>query len=270
LPRAFLQPGQRVLGVSPTFHSVYEFATGCKADSIQLPLTDNHEQDIPGLVAAANKPDANVGFLYLCNPNNPTGMVVPKDQVAQLLDGAPRGLPVLVDEAYHDFVDDPAYESAIAHVVADRPVVVARTFSKVYGLAGVRLGYAIAPPQLIARMNQHAGDMSVSALAKWAGVAALTDRASYDRVRLNLIQSRNATTARLDKAGYATLPSGGNFFMVDLRRPVGPVITAFRDRGILVGRPFPPMNEHLRVSIGTPEDMQKFIAAFNDILGAAA
>jgi histidinol-phosphate aminotransferase len=218
------------------------------------------------MIAAARKPDANIGFVYLCNPNNPTGVVVGKQEVGELVAGLPSDLPVLIDEAYHDFVDDDAYETAIPHVLAGRPVIVARTFSKAYGMAGVRLGYAVATPAMIDRLNRHAGDMSVSALAKWAGVAALADRKTYDFVRGETLKLRSETTAELRQLGYESLPSGGNFFMVDLKTPVGPVISAFRDRGILVGRPFPPLLEHLRVTVGARDEMAKFVAAFREIM----
>jgi histidinol-phosphate aminotransferase len=266
--QAFLGDRQRVLGVAPTFGSVYQFATGLDADSIQLPLRPDYGQDIPAMIAAARKPGANIGFVYLCNPNNPTGVVVGKQDVNELLDGLPSDLPVLIDEAYHDFVDDSAYETAIPHVLAGRPVIVARTFSKAYGMAGVRLGYAVATPAMIDRLNSHAGDMSVSALAKWAGAAALADRKTYDFVRGETLKLRGETTAELRQLGYESLPSGGNFFMVDLKTSVGPVISAFRDRGILVGRPFPPMLEHLRVTVGARDEMAKFVAAFREIMPA--
>ena len=207
----------------------------------------------------------DVGFVYLCTPNNPTGIVVTKQEVKQLLDGVPEDVPVLIDEAYHHYVDNPSYASSIPYVLAGRQVIVARTFSKIYGLAGMRLGYAVAPAALIERMRPHCTG-SINALVKWAGVTALSDTAAAERVRTATLQLRRSTTTELEGLGYKSLPSETNFFMVHIRRPVQPVIEEFRARGVLVGRPFPPMLDHLRVSVGTPDEMRRFLGAFKEIV----
>lgn len=263
--RTFLPGGRKVLGVAPTFAEVYEYASGVRAESIILPLRGDHSQDISALVRAARANHPDVGFVYLCTPNNPTGVVVPRKEVKQLLDGVPDDVPVLIDEAYHHYVEHPDYATSIPYVVEGRSVIVARTFSKIYGLAGMRLGYAIAPVSLIERMRPHASG-SINALVKWAGAAALKDTASVARVRSATLQLRKGTTAELEKLGYKALPSETNFFMVHVKRDVTPVIDAFRAKGVLVGRPFPPMLGHLRVSVGTPDEMQRFLAAFREIV----
>jgi histidinol-phosphate aminotransferase len=203
--------------------------------------------------------------VYLCTPNNPTGIVVTKQDVRRLLDGVPDDVPVLIDEAYHHYVEHPDYATSIPYVLEGRNVIVARTFSKVYGLAGMRLGYAIAPAPLIARMRPHATG-SINALVKWAGAAALNDTAAMERTRSQTLALRKKAVATVEKRGYRVLPSETNFFMVDLGRPIGPVADAFRERGILVGRPFPPMTQHLRVSVGLPEEMDRFLAAFPEVV----
>jgi histidinol-phosphate aminotransferase len=175
-------------------------------------------------------------------------------------------VPVLIDEAYHHYVDTPEYATSIPYVLEGRPVIVTRTFSKIYGLAGMRLGYAIASKALIDRMRPHCTG-SINALVKWAGVTALADIAAAERVRSTTLQLRRKTTAELDGMGFKVLPSQTNFFMVHIRRPVQPVIDEFRTRGVLVGRPFPPMLEHLRVSVGTAEEMARFLGAFKEIVG---
>ena len=263
--RTFLPGGRKVIGVQPTFADVYEYASGVRAESIVLPLRDDFTQDVDALARAARVNHRDAAFVYLCTPNNPTGMVVTKQDVRRLLDHVPADVPVLIDEAYHHYVEHPDYATAIPYVLEDRNVIVARTFSKVYGLAGMRLGYGIAPASLIARMRPHTTG-SINALVKWAGAAALKDTAAMERTRNATLALRKGTVAALEKRGYQVLPSETNFFMVDLRRPVGPVIEAFRARGILVGRPFPPMTQHLRVSVGLPEEMDRFLAAFGQIL----
>jgi histidinol-phosphate aminotransferase len=142
---------------------------------------------------------------------------------------------------------------------------VARTFSKIVGLAGMRLGYAVAPAALITRMRAHA-IASINAIVKWGGVAALRDTEAQARCKAVTLQLRKQTTAELTGLGYTVLPSEANFFMVHLRRPAKTVIGEFRQRGILVGRPFPPMDDYLRVSVGNADEMARFLAAFKEIL----
>ena len=120
--------------------------------------------------------------MYLCNPNNPTGVIVTKQEVKQLLDGIPEDMVVLIDEAYHHFVDDPNYATSVPYVNEGRPVIIARTFSKIAALAGMRLGYAVAPAELIRRMRPY-GIGSINAIVKWGGVAALKDTASQAHVK---------------------------------------------------------------------------------------
>ena len=261
----FLQGGRKVVGVDPTYGSVYQHATGLKADAIRIPLLPDHRQNIPAMIRAIRRNHREIGFVFLVNPNNPTGRIVPKHEVRQLLDGIPEDVPVLVDEAYHHFVDDPAYATSVPYVLEGRPVIVTRTFSKISGLAGVRLGYAVASPELVQRMRPFMTG-SVSALAKWAGVAALADTAAQQQVKRMTIDLREKAVRELRSLGYASIPSECNFFMVHIRRPVVPVIEEFRKKGVLVGRPFPPMLEHLRVSIGTEDEMRRFMVAFRDIM----
>jgi len=262
----FLAGHKKVVGVEPSYGSVYEHATGLNTDSIRLPLRADFHQDIPAIIKAVKDNHSDIGFVYLCNPNNPTGMVVTKDEVRQLLDGLPPEVPVLIDEAYHHFVEDPAYASSVPYVLEDRSVIVTRTFSKIAALAGVRLGYAIAPPRLIEKMAPYTDRMNVNILAKWGGSAALKDTAAMESTRKAIVGTRRRTTAELESLGYTVIPSETNFFMVDIRRDVRPVIQEFRHNGILVGRPFPPMNDHLRVSVGTDAEMDKFMGVFKTLV----
>jgi histidinol-phosphate aminotransferase len=265
---AFLAGNKKAIGVEPTYGTVYEFAIGINSSAIRLPLLPDHSVDIPALIKAARDNQKEVGMVYLCNPNNPTGVVVRKEQVKQLLDGVPENIPVLIDEAYHHFVEDPGYETSVPYVREGRPVIIARTFSKIAAMAGLRLGYAIAPEALIDRMRPFIGSNHVGVVTKWAGAAAMKDTVGQNEVRAKILATRKRTTAQLKNLGYDVLPSEANFFMVNLRRPVRPVIAAFRQKGILVGRPFPPMLEYLRVSVGTPDEMERFLSAFKEILAA--
>ena len=264
----FLQGGKKVVGVDPTYGTVYQHASGIKADAIRLSLLPDFRQDMPAMIHATKANYRDVGFVYLCNPNNPTGVIVPKQEVKQLLDSIPEDVPVLIDEAYHHFVEDPNYETATPYVKEGRQVIIARTFSKIVGLAGMRLGYAIAPKNLVDQMNAYSV-ASINAIVKHGGVAALKDTAAQEKVRKINTQLRTKTTSDLQALGYSTIPSQANFFMVHVKRPVVPVIEEFRTRGVLVGRPFPPMTEHLRVSVGTEDEMNRFMTAFKEIFAGA-
>jgi histidinol-phosphate aminotransferase len=146
-------------------------------------------------------------------------------------------------------------------------VIVTRTFSKIAALAGMRLGYAVASKELIRDMRPYMTG-TINAVVKWGGVAALGDTEAQARVKRVTLELRKKTMADLQSLGYSAIPSEANFFMVHLRRPVQPVIDEFKKRGVLVGRPFPPLMEHLRVSVGTADEMSKFLMAFKDILAA--
>src|SRR5213076_162640 len=130
-PTPFLPAGKKVLGVEPSYGSVYQHATSIKTTAIKLPLGKDYRQNIPALIKAAKDHASEIGLVYLCNPNNPTGLIVTKDEVKQLLDGLPSGMTVLIDEAYHHFVDDPNYATSVPYVIEGRPVIIARTFSKI-------------------------------------------------------------------------------------------------------------------------------------------
>ena len=265
---ALLQDGKKIVGCDPSYEILYQNASGLKADTIRIPLLADFRQDIPAMIRATKKHHREVGFVYLCNPNNPTGRVVTKDEVRALLDGIPEDVPVLIDEAYHHFVEDPAYATSIPYVNEGRAVIVARTFSKIAGLAGMRLGYAVASREQLQVLRAYATG-SVNACVRWGGAAALADKANEERVRRVTLELRKKTVADLKALGYESIPSETNFFMVHLKRPIVPVIEEFRKKGVLVGRPFPPLNEHLRVSIGTPDEMARFMVAFKGIMGSA-
>jgi histidinol-phosphate aminotransferase len=260
-----LTPQKKVLGVEPSYSSVYQHATSIKSDAIKLPLTKDYRQDIGVILDTAKKRASEIGFVYICNPNNPTGVIVTKDEIKQLLDGLPAGMPVLIDEAYHHYVDDPNYATAMPYVNEGRPVIVARTFSKIGAMAAMRVGYAVAPTELIQKMRPYTTG-SVNVLARYGATATLKNKAIMEDVKRKTIASRDKTIAALKALGYDSIPSQANFFMVGLRREVQPVIQAFRQEGVLVGRPFPPMTQHLRVSVGVPEEMDRFLAAFKKVM----
>jgi histidinol-phosphate aminotransferase len=265
----FLLGGKKVLGVEPSYSSVYQHATSIKTTAIKLPLGKDYRQDMAAMIKAANTRASEIGLVYLCNPNNPTGIVVSKQEVKQLLDGIPKDMPVLIDEAYHHFVDDPSYATSVPYVIEGRPVIIARTFSKIAALAGMRLGYAVASAEIVQKMRPYSMG-SINALVKHGGAASLKDTAAQAEVKNKVMALRKKTTSELNALGYETLPSETNFFMVSIGREVVPVIEEFRKKGVAVGRPFPPMTTHMRVSIGTADEMARFMTAFKEIFPAKA
>ncbi len=268
---AFLRDHRIAVGPSPTYETVYKYATASRAESIQLPLLKDrgYATDIKGIIHAVKANVRDVGLVYICNPNNPTGVIVPKDEIKMLVDAVPEDIPILIDEAYHHFVDNPQYEESIKYVKEGRKVIVARTFSKIAALAGMRLGYSIATKEVSDHMRKFSLGLE-NALVRYGAAAAMKDKANEVKVKALNKQVRERTTKELTAMGWAVIPSETNFFMVNVKKEVGPLEDEFKKRKVLVGRPFPPMTEWLRVSVGTQDEMNRFMAAFKEILGNKA
>jgi histidinol-phosphate aminotransferase len=261
---AFTGDHKRVVGVDPSYDSVYRFITNIKADAIKVPLLKDYRMDIPGVIRATKMNYRDVGFVYICNPNNPTGNIIPKQEIKHLVETIPGDVPILIDEAYHHYVATPDYATSVPYIAEGRPVIVTRTFSKIAGLAGMRLGYGLAPKELIDRMRTFGGG-SISAVVKYGGIAALKDTVYEKKIKQMTIELRERTIKDLRGWGYEVIPSETNFFMVDVGKDVSPVAEDFKKRKVLVGRKFPPMNNWLRVSVGTEPEMTRFMAAFKEL-----
>ncbi len=266
---AFLPDHRKVVGVEPTFETVYRFATNSKAQVIAVPLRADFTSDIKEIIRVTRLNARDIGMVYICNPNNPTGNIIAKNDVKLLLDSIPEEIPVLIDEAYHHFVENPEYESSLKYVLQGRKVIITRTFSKIAALAGMRLGYGIAVKEVIDQMRPVIYGGSINALVKHGGVAALKDTAYEAKVRRLTIQIREQTMSELKSMGYELIPSDTNFFMVNIKKDVTLAGAEFRKKGVLVGRKFPPMNQWLRVSVGTADEMKRFMSAFKEICAPA-
>ncbi len=264
---AFLSQGRTVVAAEPTFEAVLDYAKVTRAEAVKVPQTADFRHDLPAMAAAC---DARAGLVYVCNPNNPTGTIVGAAALSAFLERVPPSCVVLVDEAYHHFVDDPSYRSALDLARGRENVVVARTFSKIYGMAGMRLGYAVGSPAKIAAMERRASWDNTSQAALAMGLASLADSEVVPRQRQLLNDTRRWLYAELAKEGRRAIPSQANFVMIDVGQDVVPVGRAFLERGILVGRRFPSMPNWLRVSIGTPEQMALFVAALRVVVPARA
>jgi histidinol-phosphate aminotransferase len=264
---AFSGPGRRVVAAEPTFEAVLAYAKVVRADGIKIPLTPDFRHDLPRMAAAC---DATTGLVYVCNPNNPTATIVSGDEMAAFAAQVPRTATILVDEAYHHFVEDSRYRSSLELIGKHPNVVVARTFSKIYGMAGLRLGYAVGSKETIAAMRPYASWSNANASVLAAALASVADAELVPRQRKLLNDTRKWLVGELAKRGFRTMPSETNFVMIDVGGDVTPVIQAFRARNILVGRKFPSLPNWLRVTVGTRDETAAFLAALPEIVSAPA
>lgn len=258
---AFCGPNRKAVMADPTFESIAHHAPMSSAEVVRVPLDQGFAHD---LAAMAKVPSA--GLIYVCNPNNPTASLTPKARVRAFLDEAPEATALLVDEAYHHYVDSPDYESFAAFVSGHPNLIVTRTFSKIYGMAGLRIGYAIAQPPVITMLSRHGAYDSVNVLAMAAARASIVDAAHAAEGKARNAKTRAQVFADLRKLGLSPIPSQANFFMVDVKKPVAPLIAALAAKGVQVGREFPALPTHLRVTVGTPEQMRRFVEALTATL----
>jgi histidinol-phosphate aminotransferase len=264
---AFLSPGQNVVAAEPTFEAVLEYAKVTKAEPIKVPLTTDYRHDLPRMAAACT---SKTGLVYVCNPNNPTGTIVSRDELGAFFERIPPTTLILVDEAYHHLVDDQTYASALEWHGKYPNVVVARTFSKVYGMAGMRLGYAVGAKEPIAAMAQYTLEDNGNSAVLSAVLASLEDQPHVLDSQNKIIQTRKWTCAELAKDRRRFIPSQGNFLMIDMGIDVKPLIEQFKAHDILVGRRFASMPNHLRVTIGTQPEMEQFMGTLREIAPTGA
>jgi len=249
----------------PSFEAPAVYARNAGVEVVKVPLTPDYRHDLSRLLAAAR----GGGLVYVCNPNNPTASVTPAAELRGFLEAVPPATVVLVDEAYHDFASGGGYETVMALVAARPNLIVARTFSKIYGMAGLRCGYGVAQPELLARLHAQQAWDSLNLPGLVAAIASIGDRAHVEASRRRNLEVRDECCRTLAARGLRVIPSQANFFMVDLERPVKPVIAGLRDQGVEVGRLFPALPTHLRVTVGTRSEMQTFLAALERVMAAA-
>lgn len=253
---AFLGPGKTLIMASPTFEFIGHLAEPGGAQIAQVPLTKDYAHDLDAMLARAA---GGSGLVYICNPNNPTGTLTPRRDLEALLKKLPPSFYLLMDEAYHHFVGATAdYTSFLDRQVDDPRLIVTRTFSKIYGLAGVRIGYAVATPEVAKRMSAQAAQFAISLPAARAALAAWND---WDTVRNGAARNagdRQEFYRQAKSRNLSLIESQTNFVMVRSGRPVQEVIEHFKKNNVLVGRPFPPYTDYARISLGTPTDMEQF------------
>jgi histidinol-phosphate aminotransferase len=262
---AFAGPGRALVQGSPTFEVMGRFAPVIGAEVRNVPVDSKLRLDLDAMADAAK----GAGVVYLCNPNNPTATVLGSAAVKDFVEHVRRVSPdtmFLIDEAYHEYVDDPAYATAVPLALANPNVVVARTFSKVYGMAGLRLGYAIARPETLKRMRPWLLDTNTNQPSLAAASATVGDTARIAQQQQLNREARAFTLDYFRRNGYLPADCQANFVMVDIKREVKAFRAECLKQGVSLGRPFPPLTTHLRVTIGTMPEMQRALDVIHQVL----
>ena len=262
---AFTGREKKLVIANPTFEAIARHANVANAQVVKIDLTKDYAHDLEKMLAGT-KSEPTAGLVYICNPNNPTASITAKTEMSAFLAKVPPTTMVLVDEAYHHYVESKDYDSLIP-LVKDYPnLIVARTFSKIYGMAGLRCGYCITQSGNIGTMRAHQTWDSVNIMALVAALASVKDADHVARGRKLNAEVKKSVCAELDSMGYRYIPSHANFMMIDLRREVRPIISGLRTRGVEVGRLFPALPNFMRVTIGTSAEMKTFLGAFKEVM----
>jgi len=253
---AFLENGKQLVQASPTFEAMEGYAQAAGAKVASVSLTKEFAHDLNAMLAHA---DDNTTLVYICNPNNPTASLTPRRDLEAFIAKLPAQCYVVIDEAYHHYAGQSSmYKSFLDETVENERVIVCRTFSKIYGLAGLRLGYAIASSDVAKRIRAYLTQDNINGIALKAAMAALDDsEGTTEFIRRNADVRQeffNQAMARMLKP----IDSHANFVMMNVDHPAHGVIKHFRKNNILIGRHFPAMNTYVRISLGTTEDMKAF------------
>lgn len=261
--RVFTAPGEEIIYSQYAF-IVYALTTrAIGATPVEIPALD-WGHDLDKMAAAVT---SKTKVIFIANPNNPTGSVVGHDAVHQFLSQLPERVIVVLDEAYCEYIDDPAYPDALALLDQFPNLVVARTFSKIYGLAGLRVGYTLSHPEIADLMNRVRQPFNVNSLALIGATAALADSEFVTKSRILNHEEREKICEVLSDHGLSTIPSSGNFITIDVGKPAMPVYESMLRSGVIV-RPIGGygMPNHLRSTIGLPDENEKMVAALLDAI----
>jgi histidinol-phosphate aminotransferase len=254
----FCSPTKAYVACDPGYESGASAAKFIGAPVKKFPLLPNFAHDVKAMAAIEN-----AGLIYICNPNNPTGTLTPKADIEWLVSNKPKGAVVMVDEAYTHIAGAPFNTDLVAQ---DKDVIVLRTFSKIYGMAGIRAGAAIARPDILEKIKPWtSGALPVTGMA--AATASLKSKTVVPERRKIIAAVREDTYAFLEKHKFNYVPSVSNKFMVDTKRPAREVISAMAAEKVYIGRPWEAWPTHVRVSIGTQDEMNKFKTAFLKVMG---
>ena len=255
---AFTSPTKPFVTADPGYEAGERAAQFIGAKVIRVPLTSTYSHDVKKMAAAS--PEA--GLIYVCNPNNPSGTLTPREDIEWLLANKPQGSILLLDEAYIHIAGAQMCSDLVAK---DKDIVILRTFSKIYGMAGIRAGAAIGRPDLLKKLGSYStGALPVTGMA--AGNASLKSKTVIPERRKIIGDVRNDVLGFMDKHNFKYVPSVSNKFMVDVKRPGGEIIAALQKEKVYIGRVWPSWPTHVRVSIGTQAEMDKFKTAFLKVM----
>jgi histidinol-phosphate aminotransferase len=253
---AFLSPGKKLIMASPSYPLAAFYAQLKGVEVVTVPLRDDRSHDLPAMLGRAG---SSTGMIYICNPNNPTGTLTTRHDLEEFLHHLPPSIPVVIDEAYfHYVVATPSYVSFIDSPINDPRIITTRTFSKIYALAGLRIGYAVASPEMADRLSRQRLPFGENSLAIPAAMAALDDT---EHVRICAQRNADAQQHFYNQCDLRLLgvsDSRTNFSLLQLDHPIDEVIQHFRKNNIFVGPNFPGIEKFLRVSMGRPEEMKEF------------
>jgi len=255
---AFTSPTRPFVTASPGYEAGERAAKFIGAKVIAVPLTSSYAHDVKAMAAASS----DAGLLYVCNPNNPTGTLTPREEIEWLLANKPKGSILLLDEAYIHIAGAPMCSDLVAQ---DKELIILRTFSKIYGMAGIRAGAALGRPDLLQKIVPYSGG-AVPVTAMAAATASLKSKNVVPERRKIIGDVRADVLGFLEKHRFRYVPSVSNKFMVDVGRPGGEIIEAMRKENVYIGRVWPAWPTYVRVSIGTQAEMEKFKTAFLKVM----
>jgi len=263
IARAYLTPGDETVMATHTFPQYKHNAQIEGAVCVEVPMK-NGTHDLEAMLAAVTD---RTKIVWICNPNNPTGTIVTRRETESFLENVPRGVMVVLDEAYCEYIDDPDYPNGLDLIDRYPNLVVLRTFSKIYGLASLRIGYAVGHADVMRTINQVRGPFNTSRQAQAAAREALSDQAFIAECRRKNKEQIAYLTQQFSRLGLSSLPAYGNFIMVDTQRPAQAVFEALLRRGVIVrGGHTLNFPTSIRVTVGTPEQNRTFIAALEQVL----
>jgi histidinol-phosphate aminotransferase len=259
---AFTSPTRSLVIADPSYEAAMMAAMSSGAKINKVPLTADYAHDLKAMVAA----DPNAGVIYICNPNNPTGTLTSKRDIVWALDNKPKGSVLLVDEAYIHFADVP---DVLDQVVAGKDLIVLRTFSKIYGMAGLRCGFALGRPDLLKKLSLY-GENPMPVTGSGAANASLLDTKLISARKTFMTETRNETFTWLKQNNYRVIGEPqSNCFMIDTGRSGRSVMDAMQQKNIYIGRTWPVWPNAVRITVGTPDEMAKFRIAFKQVMDAS-
>lgn len=256
---AFTSPTKAFVTGNPGYEAGERAAkfVGAKVVSVPLLKEKSYAHDVRAMAAVAD-----AGLIYICNPNNPTGTLTPPEEIAWLVANKPKDAVVMIDEAYTHLSDAPFNSHLVA---ADKDVVILRTFSKIYGMAGLRAGAALGRPDLLQKVSNYSSTMMpITGMA--AASASLLVKDLVPKRRAAIAAVRLDTFNFLEQKRFSFVPSVSNCFMVDVKRPGREIITALQAEKVYIGRVWPSWPTYVRVTVGLPDEMKKFNAAFAKVM----